>query len=67
VAELEVAATELRLDAEHWRDRAEQEALARARVEGRIEAVERTHAEETATLRELIAELRRPWWRRMMG
>src|SRR3954451_14853845 len=67
VADLEVVAVELRLDAEHWRERAEQEALARARAEGRIEAVERTHAAETAALRELIAELRRPWWRRLMG
>ncbi|MFL5338324.1 MAG: hypothetical protein ACJ8H8_35440 [Geminicoccaceae bacterium] len=67
VAELEAAEAEAKLDAEHWRERAEQDGLARARVEGKLEAAERAHAVETATLRELIAEMRRPWWRRWVG
>ena len=67
VVELEATAAELRLDAEHWRERAEREALALARAEGRLEAVEQTHAAETAALRELIAELRRPWLRGVRG
>ncbi len=67
LAEVEAVADDLRLEVEHWRARAEQDALARARAEGRLEAIEQTHAAEVAALRELVAELRRPWWRRWLG
>ena len=74
LTELEAVASELRLDAEHWRDRAEQEALARARAEGKLEAFERAHAAEISAkdtlaveLRALLADARRPWWRRWVG
>jgi hypothetical protein len=74
LTELEAVASELRLDAEHWRDRAEQEALARARAEGKLEAFERAHAAEISAkdalvveLRALLDDARRPWWRRWVG
>ena len=67
LAEMEAVADDLRLEVEHWRARAEQDALARVRAEGRLEATEQAHAAEVAALRELVAELRRPWWRRLVG
>jgi len=67
LTELEAVTDDLRLEVEHWRARAEQDALVRVRAEGRLEAVERAHAAEVAALRELVAELRRPWWRRWLG
>jgi hypothetical protein len=73
LTELEAVASELRFDAEHWRDRAEQEALARARAEGKLEAFERAHAAEISAkdalvveLRALLDDARRPWWRRWL-
>jgi hypothetical protein len=51
---LRVTAAELRLETDHWRDRAEQETLARATAEARLEAVERAHSAELAALRQQI-------------
>jgi hypothetical protein len=70
------------LEAEHWRDRHEQEAIARAKAEGKLEGIDR----EVTILRELVTELRkvearrveaparvatskfgRRWWRRWLG
>ncbi len=51
---LRVTAAELRLEADHWRDHAEQQTLARATAEARLEAAERAHAAELAALRHQI-------------
>jgi hypothetical protein len=62
LAEIEAVEAQLRLDVEHWRDRAEQEALARAKAEGRVEARDQLVTE----LRKLLDDARRPWWRRWL-
>ena len=38
-----------------------------ARLEGEAEGNWRAAAAEVAAKEELIAELRRPWWRRLIG
>jgi hypothetical protein len=55
VRELEAVIVDLRLEADHWRDRHEQEAIARAKAEGKLEVIDR----EVAILRELVTELRK--------
>ncbi len=51
---LRVTAAELRLEADYWRDHAEQQTLARATAAARLEAAERAHAAELAALRHQI-------------
>jgi hypothetical protein len=51
---LRVTAAELRLETDYWRSHAEQQTLARATAEARLEAAERAHAAELAALRHQI-------------
>jgi hypothetical protein len=60
-AELENVIVDLRLEADHWRDRVEHEAVARAKAEGKLEVIER----EVVVLRELVTELRKAEARRV--
>jgi hypothetical protein len=59
--ELEAVTVDLRLEADHWRDRAEQESIGRAKAEGKLEVIER----EVGVLRELVVELRKAEARRI--
>ncbi len=61
VKELEAVTIDLRLEADHWRDRTEQESVGRAKAEGKLEVIER----EVGALRELVTELRKAEARRV--
>jgi hypothetical protein len=50
-------------EADHWRDQAHRAELAQARAEAEHAA----KAELVAELRAMLAEARRPWWRRWLG
>jgi hypothetical protein len=50
-------------EADHWREQAHRAELAQARAEAETTAKDELIAE----LKALLAETRRPWWRRWMG
>lgn len=71
---------EARAEAEHWRAKVHETELALARAEGKVEAAKAVAVADVATaraeieaqgrlveeLRAMLAEARRPWWRRWM-
>jgi hypothetical protein len=65
---------EARAETERWRALAEQRGIDLARAEERATAAERVAAAESAAkdqlideLKAMLAEARRPWWRRWIG
>ena len=68
------ALDEARAEVAHLREALSEARVSQAKAEGKLEALERAHAAELAAVRELVTELRtmlaearRPWWRRVVG